>query len=274
MSYLGDNYFFSSDSTRANDGLVKVDLTTGSVIKLISMEGSGFWNSEQYLQMLYRNNYLWIFYDYGSTEGVWQINEDESLVTQVVAGLENQGLSGSRYVVGMTADKKYAILTSSSPLNGNIAKTLSIIEFISDTSIRVLGTNELPIDLQPYAESSEFSVTFNPNTGILTLAKYGTAEYAIFKYENETWTKLTVNIPITEEQSPYSLTFSADMNKVCIGHRVKNYGTIYNLNSFQGYMATPYDPRLISEKTTTGIAAGAVQPDQEFTAFIAGSANV
>lgn len=191
------------------------------------------------------------------------------------SALYDGGYEGTvRYVSGcfaITLDEKYALCINNVLNDGfdNDGSELQFIKSVNDSILKFYTEDEMPTDLQKYGPGSgaKGMYTFNPKNGILTACLASTQIYDIVKYENETWTKLPVELNLEGSEIFLSaITFSEDLTRACV--RTSNGAKVFNLENNSGYSALKYSANNVNESSITGNATMNVEPNEKFIASV------
>lgn len=244
--YIKDNYFASS----VNE-VVQLNVADGSLVSSLGKIGS------MYYSLFVINDK---FYSVGSSAYKYTHNGTSFEQTQI-----NITNGATFYPIDVTADNRYVIgATSDAYSNSTNPPMLRIIEVIDEDNLKMLTQSEMPADLQEFY-SNDGNFVFNPYTGILTAVDYNGTSYVVMKYENGTWTKLTIDLGIGEEPLKGSLTLSDDLTRACIAYGSSGawYSYIINLTTIEGYAAVPYRFYNVTENTITGYAGNDAETDGE-----------
>ena len=245
MQPIADDWFFcTNDST-----ICRLDMKTGEIIETLGKVS--YFSDDSILRI---NNTIHSFvgysYCYAYENGTF-IEKDRII--------EN---SSTFYVVALTSDSKYIVASDQSNFSNRqyYAGGLRLVKVIDEFTFRVLSQSEMPAELQEWY-NNDTCVVFNQYTGILTLSSYTKNTYAMFKYENGNWTKLTLDLGDIIPRS--SLTVSDDLTRAFCRDHSTGYTTIIDLVNTNGRIAVPYRAYNMSESTITGYAANTAGPNEQ-----------
>lgn len=176
-------------------------------------------------------------------------------------------LPSANCIIGNTLDEKYIVSIGNNYNYGfQDGAVLKMWETLDSGDIVYLTQSEMPADLQKYVDGNNL-ITFNPKNGVLAVCKYQEQTYDIVKYENETWTKLPVELNLEERETFESaITFSEDLTRACV--RTNNGAKVFNLENNSGYSALKYSANNVNESSITGNATMNVEPNEKFIASV------
>jgi hypothetical protein len=248
--FLGEDYFINSSD---NSTIVQVNLSDGTVIKTLGKPSS------YTPACMFKIN-----------DCFYALSTSSAIVTKYKyngESFEQSSISSNSvgmYPIDVTTDKRY-VIGAMSPNYSNYSSgtQLRILEVIDEDNLHMLTQAEMPADLQEYYSAEGF-FTFNPYTGILTAVKRNSTDYVVMKYENGYWTKLPIDLGVSEPLKG-SLTLSDDLTRCSIAYGSTGswYAYIINLETTSGYSAVPYRFYNVNENTITGYAGNDTEPDME-----------
>lgn len=259
-NHIGENYF--SDM----DGTYTIDLTTGEV----QTTWTGLENNNRLIKI---GDYI---YGINTSHRKYTLPSGGGAATYIT--YEWTGTSSSLPPLDVTADNKYIVCTdndASSPISGT-NHNLRMVEVVDENTLHFLSRGEMPVDLQPFYDTNCY-LQFNKQSGILTCAAYRGTNYVVMKYNNGTWTKLSVDLGIEEGRKIYgAITFSNDLTRAVVPlNPTGSYDEIriVNLTTQSGYIAQNYGFYNVNSDTMTGYAAEDAAADASFMANVAGAVS-
>ena len=233
----------------------------------IEQTWSGGYGDKRFIAMV---DDIIIIYDAAYASNRYKkLNDDGTVSSLYSFGTYKNGHIDSYYKnFGMTLDCKY-IFTSGAGVytTSSLLKMTEYYKADNGAPIFIGYTQEqMPVDLQKYYVSKGF-YTFNPKNGILAACVDGEQTYDIVKYENETWTKLPIQLNLEEgETFESAITLSEDLTRACA--RTTNGAKIFNLTDLDGYTAISYNPSVVNAQSLTGIASSTAEPNETVTVSV------
>ena len=194
--------------------------------------------------------------------------DDGTVSESWIDSTKPSSLSTTNCIIGNTLDEKYIMGVGSNYNYGfkEGGAKLQMWKTLDSGDIVYLTQSEMPADLQKYVDGNNL-ITFNPKNGVLAVCKYQQQIYDIVKYENETWTKLPVELNLEEGEIFMSaITFSEDLTRACV--RTNNGAKVFNLENNNGYSALKYSANNVNESSITGNATTTAEPNEKFIASV------
>ena len=247
--YMRGNYFINNVQK-----VVRVNTSDGSVIEELGGNING-----SYVMIFVIND---VFYQAAKSANKYIYNGTS--YDQLSINITN---GENFYPVDVTSDNRYVIGGTGAYFSNASNNCLRILEVIDEDNLKILTQSEMPAELQEFY-STPCNIVFNPYTSILTVTGYRTSSYAVMKYENGTWTPISVDLELGDLVVFGSLTLSDDLTKACYttydeGVTSTARSMIANLTSTSGYAAVPYRFYNMNENTITGYAGNDTEPDRE-----------
>jgi len=245
MTPIAEDWFYESNT----NSIHKLNMKTGEIIETL---GTVPYFDDAAMTRI--NNTIHSFTGYA-----YSYAYENGAFVQKNRTIENSSVF---YPVAVTLDNKYIVASDQEYYSNRqyYAGGLRLVKVIDEFTFKVLSQSEMPAELQEWY-NKDACVVFNQYTGVLTLSSYTANTYAMFKYENDIWVKLNLDLGNIIPRS--SLTVSDDLTRAFCRDSSTGYTTIIDLVDLSGYMTVPYRAYNMSENTITGYAANTAGPDEQ-----------